>query len=58
MLALVGPPGAGKTTVGHLLAGSLGVTVTDLDALVVERAVKSISDMFVQDARTRPCTRV
>lgn len=49
VLVLVGPPGAGKTTVGRGLARRLGVGFTDVDALIVERAGKSISDMFLQD---------
>jgi shikimate kinase len=46
---LVGPPGSGKTTVGQVLARRLGVTFTDVDALIVERAGKPISDIFLQD---------
>ena len=49
VLVLVGPPGAGKTTVGRVLARRLGVGFTDVDALVVERAGKPISDVFLQD---------
>jgi shikimate kinase len=49
LLVLVGPPGAGKTTVGRVLARRLGVEFTDVDAIIVERAGKSISDMFLQD---------
>ena len=48
-MVLVGPPGAGKTTVGRVLARRLEVEFTDVDALIVERAGKSISDMFLQD---------
>lgn len=48
-LVLVGPPGAGKTTVGKVVARRLGVEFTDVDALVVERAGKSIADVFLQD---------
>ena len=48
-LVLVGPPGAGKTTVGRALARRLGVEFTDVDAVIVKRAGKSIADMFVQD---------
>jgi shikimate kinase len=48
-LVLVGPPGAGKTTVGRVLARRLGVEFTDVDAVIVERAGKSISDMFLED---------
>lgn len=49
MLVLVGPPGAGKTTVGRVLARRLGVEFTDVDSIIVERAGKSIADMFLQD---------
>jgi shikimate kinase len=49
VLVLVGPPGAGKTTVGRVLARRLGVGFTDVDTVIVERAGKSISDMFLQD---------
>lgn len=49
VLVLVGPPGAGKTTVGRVLARRLGVGFTDVDALVVERAGKPIADVFLQD---------
>ena len=49
VLVLVGPPGAGKTTVGRVLARRLGIGFTDADALVVERAGKPISDVFLQD---------
>lgn len=48
-LVLVGPPGAGKTTVGKVLARRLGVGFTDVDALVVERAGRPIADIFLED---------
>jgi shikimate kinase len=48
-LVLVGPPGAGKTTVGRVLARRLAVDFTDVDAIIVERAGKTIADMFVHD---------
>ncbi len=48
-LVLVGAPGAGKTTVGRVLARRLGVQFTDVDALIVARTDKSIADMFLQD---------
>lgn len=46
---LVGAPGAGKTTVGKALAARLGVEFLDTDDLVVTRAGKSISDIFLDD---------
>lgn len=46
---LVGAPGAGKTTVGKALAARLGVEFLDTDDLVVARAGKSISDIFLDD---------
>lgn len=48
-LVLVGPPGAGKTTVGKVLARRLGTDFTDVDALIEERAGKSITDIFTAD---------
>lgn len=48
-LVLVGPPGAGKSTVGPLLAQRLGVDFTDVDELITARAGRSISDIFVTD---------
>jgi shikimate kinase len=46
---LIGPPGAGKTTVGGLLAAVLGVGYTDTDACVEAVAGKPVSDIFVED---------
>ena len=46
---LVGPPGAGKSTVGALLAARLGVPFVDSDTLVEERAGRPISDIFLTD---------
>lgn len=46
---LIGPPGAGKSTVGPLLADLLGTEFTDTDALVEQMAGKPVSDIFVSD---------
>ena len=48
-VVLVGPPGAGKTSVGKLLAAGLGVPFTDTDDLVADVAGKPIGDVFVED---------
>lgn len=46
---LVGPPGAGKSTVGRLLAERIGVDFTDVDDLIVTHAGRSISEIFITD---------
>lgn len=48
-LVLVGPPGAGKSTVGQLVADKLGVGLRDTDADVERTAGKPITDIFVED---------
>jgi len=45
---LVGPPGAGKSTVGQLLARRRGVGFRDTDQDVERAASSSISDIFVE----------
>jgi shikimate kinase len=46
MIVLVGFMGAGKTTVGRLLAARLGVPFTDSDHLIEDRAGKPIHRIF------------
>ena len=46
---LIGPPGAGKSTVGPLLAALLGAGFAETDALVEEAAGKPVSDIFISD---------
>ena len=48
LCVLVGPMGAGKTTVAGLLAEAYGVTVRDTDADVEAADGRSISDIFVE----------
>ena len=45
---LVGAPGAGKTTVGRLLAQRLGVTFRDTDEDIEATAGMPVSDIFVE----------
>ena len=46
---LIGPPGAGKSTVGALLADHWQVDFRDTDLLVEQTQGRSISDIFVDD---------
>jgi len=46
---LIGPPGAGKTTVGRLLAGLLEAEFLDTDDVVEEAAGKPVGDIFISD---------
>lgn len=46
MIVVVGAPGAGKTTVGRLLAERLGVAFRDTDADVEAAAGRTIPDIF------------
>jgi shikimate kinase len=48
-VVLVGPPGAGKSTVGRILAARWQVEFVDTDHVVEERAGKSVGDVFVDE---------
>ena len=48
-IVLIGPPSAGKTSVGSLLAAELGVPFADTDAAVAQAAGKPVGDIFVDD---------
>ena len=48
-MVLIGPPGAGKSAVGPLLADRLGVEFRDTDADVGAAAGKPVSDIFIED---------
>ncbi len=45
-LILVGLPGAGKTTVGPLIAAELGVEFVDVDTLIEERIGTPVATIF------------
>ena len=49
VVVLVGPPGAGKSTVGPLLAARLGVGFRDTDADIVAAVGKPIAEVFIDD---------
>ena len=49
MIVLVGFMGAGKTTVGRLLAAELGVSFTDSDHVIEARAGKPIPRIFADE---------
>jgi shikimate kinase len=48
VVVLVGPPGAGKTTVGGLVAQRLGVPFRDTDADVEAATGRTVADIFVE----------
>jgi shikimate kinase len=52
-IVLVGAPGAGKSTVGRLLAERLGVAFRDTDADVEQSQGKSVADIFYDDGEER-----
>ncbi len=49
MIVLVGFMGAGKSSVGSALARALGLRFVDTDQVVVQRALRSISEIFEQE---------
>ena len=49
VIVLIGPPSAGKSSVGTLLAAELGVPFADTDDLVAAAAGKPVGDIFVDD---------
>ncbi|TLF97837.1 shikimate kinase [Nocardia cyriacigeorgica] len=48
-VVLVGPPGAGKSTIGRKLARELGVQLYDTDAGIEQETGRSIADIFATD---------
>lgn len=52
-IVLVGLPGAGKSTVGRLLAERLAAPYVDIDALIVRKMQKPIARIFAEDGEPR-----
>ncbi|MFV0462314.1 MAG: shikimate kinase [Nostocoides sp.] len=50
---LIGPPGAGKSTVAALVAQRLGVEVHDVDDAIEQAQARTIGEIFVQDGELR-----
>jgi shikimate kinase len=53
LVVLIGPPGAGKSAVGPLVADLLGVPFRDTDSDVARAAGKPVGDIFVEDGEER-----
>ncbi|GHE63240.1 shikimate kinase [Streptomyces spiralis] len=49
VVVLVGPMGVGKSTVGHLLAGRLGLGYRDTDDDIVTEQGRTVAEIFVDD---------
>ena len=48
-IILIGPPGAGKSSVGKALTKKLSLNFLDSDKVVEEKSGKSISEIFITD---------
>lgn len=53
VVVLIGPPGAGKSTVGRLVAEHLECAFRDTDADIVARLGKPIADVFIDEGEAR-----
>ena len=52
-IVLIGLPGAGKTTVGKLLADRLGAPFVDSDAIIVRKMQKPVTRIFAEDGEAK-----
>lgn len=52
MIVIVGFMGAGKTTVGHLLAEKLGLPFADTDLVIEQRTGRSVRQIFADDGES------
>lgn len=50
---LIGPPGAGKSTVGGLLAREMGLPFLDTDIMIEESTGKKVSQIFIEDGEAK-----
>lgn len=53
LIFLTGFMGSGKSTVGPILANTIGFQFVDLDILIEEKVGKKISDIFAQEGESR-----
>ncbi len=51
-ILLIGPPGAGKSTVGMALAKEMDVPFVDTDQVIEKETGKTITDIFVVDGES------
>lgn len=51
-LVVVGPPGAGKSTIGSLVAQRLSLPFADSDELVEQRSGRTVADIFIDEGET------
>jgi shikimate kinase len=52
-IVLIGPPGAGKSTVGKALSKELDCAFVDSDREIEARSNKKITDIFVEDGEAK-----
>ena len=52
-VVLIGLPGAGKTTIGKLLAERLGAPFVDPDAIIVRKMQKPVTRIFAEDGEAK-----
>ena len=51
-IVLIGPPGAGKSSIGRALAKELSLPFIDSDGEIEKSAGKKISEIFVDDGES------
>ncbi|MGA1117377.1 MAG: shikimate kinase [Candidatus Nanopelagicaceae bacterium] len=51
-IILIGPPGAGKTTLGKMLAKELDLQSIDTDAEIERQTGKKIGDIFIEEGES------